>query len=82
MARGKNATYSKEKERGRQYAKRMTQKYANPTFLRLKEKVAEDKDAQASEASLDLVNLYQKRYAVVPKSYTEKKLKDFDLKKS
>ena len=47
MARGKN--YSKETERGRQYAKRMAEKYANPTLLRLKEKVA--KSTEEIEAS-------------------------------
>ena len=71
MARGKN--YSKETERGRQYAKRMAEKYTNRTLLRLKEKVA--KSTEEIEASRDLVNLYQKSCSAVTKRLQQKKKK-------
>ena len=57
MVRGKN--YSKEREIGRQYAKRLGKKYNNKTLLCLRKKVTkstEDKDAKDLEAKNDLVN--------------------------
>ena len=64
----KNKSYSREKERVRQYAQIMRGKYIGPTDLRLKEKVTQDSDVRALETSLDLISLYEKCYNVCGKS--------------
>ena len=68
MGHGKNKSYSRKKERVRQYAQIMRGKYNSPTILRLKEKVTQGSGLIALETSLDLISLYEKCYNVCDKN--------------
>ena len=84
MAKGNVRGYSKEKEAGRQCAQRLLPKYNNPTYLRLKQKVAaknaEDLITEYVETSNDLTEINQKSYAFLPIYHKERKLIDYHKK--
>ena len=81
MAKGNVRRYSKEKEAGRQCAQRLLPKYNNPTYLRLRRKVAakndEDLIAECVETLGDLSEINQKSYPFLPIYRKERKIADY-----
>ena len=80
-AKGNVRGYSKEKEPGRQCAQRFLPKYNNPTYLRLRRKVAAkndvDLDAECVETLGDLSEINQKSYPFLPIYRKERKIVDY-----
>ena len=81
MAKGNVRGYSKEKEAGRQCAQRLLPKYNNPTYLRLRRKVAAKNDeyliAECVETLGDLSEINQKSYPFLPIYRKERKIVDY-----